>query len=90
VTPSGGQLEIPQGGVSITLTAAGGPVNWSIAVSGGRSQHVHVNPSSGTLAGGASVSVTVTVDHTVTGASLTVSPGGTVFTIVTGNQQGAG
>jgi RNA polymerase sigma factor (sigma-70 family) len=89
VTPSGGQLEIPQGGVSITLTAAAGPVNWSIAISGGRSQHVHVNPSSGTLAGGASVSVTITIDHTAAGGSLTVSPGGTVFTIVTGNQQGA-
>jgi RNA polymerase sigma factor (sigma-70 family) len=89
VTPSGGPLQIPQGGVSITLTAAGGPVNWSIAVSGGRSQHVHVNPSSGTLASGASVPVTITVDHTATGASLTVSPGGTVFTIVIGNQQGA-
>ena len=89
MTPSGGPLEIPQGGVSITLTAAGGPVNWSIAVSGGRSQHVHVNPSSGTLAGGASVPVTITIDHTATGASLTVSPGGTVFTIVMSNQQGA-
>jgi uncharacterized protein (DUF2342 family) len=89
VTPPGGPLDIPQGGVSITLTAAGGPVNWSIAISGGRSQHVHVNPSSGTLAGGASVAVTITVDHTAAGGSLTVSPGGTVFTIVTGNQQGA-
>jgi len=90
VTPSGGPLDVSQGGASITLTAAGGPVNWSIAVSGGRSQHVRVNPSSGTLAGGASVSVTVTIDHTATGASLTVSPGGTMFTIVISNQQAAG
>jgi len=83
VTPSGGPLMISQGGgVSITLTAQGGPVNWSIAVSGNRSQHVHVDPSSGTLAAGASVRVTVTVDHAATGGSLTVSPGGTVFTIV--------
>ena len=89
MTPSGGPLDVSQGGASITLTAAGGPVNWSIAVSGGRSQHVHVNPSSGTLAGGASVPVTITIDHTATGASLTVSPGGTVFTIVLSNQQGA-
>jgi RNA polymerase sigma factor (sigma-70 family) len=85
VTPSGGPLQIPQGGVSITLTAVGGPVNWSIAVSGNRSQHVHVNPSSGTLAGGASVAVTITVDHAATGGSLTVSPGGTVFSIVISN-----
>jgi RNA polymerase sigma factor (sigma-70 family) len=89
VTPSGGPLDISQGGASITLAAAGGPVNWSIAVSGGRSQHVHVNPSSGTLAGGASVSVTITIDHTAAGGSLTVSPGGTVFTIVVSNQQDA-
>jgi RNA polymerase sigma factor (sigma-70 family) len=83
VTPSGGTLMISQGGgASITLTAQGGPVNWSIAVSGNRSQHVHVDPSSGTLAAGASVPVTVTVDHAATGGSLTVSPGGTVFTIV--------
>jgi uncharacterized protein (DUF2342 family) len=89
VTPSGGPLEISQSGVSITLTATGGPVNWSIAVSGARSQHVHVSPSSGTLASGASVPVTITVDHTATGGSLTVSPGGTVFTIVMSNQQAA-
>jgi hypothetical protein len=82
VTPSGGPLVISQGGVSVTLTAAGGPVNWVIAVSGNRSQHVHVTPSSGALAAGASVPVTITVDHTATGASLTISPGGTVFTIV--------
>ena len=73
---------LSQGGASITLTAIGGPVNWSVAVSGNRSQHVHVGPSSGTLAAGASVPVTITVDHTATGGSLTVSPGGTVFTIV--------
>jgi len=89
VTPSGGPLEVSQSGVSITLTATGGPVNWSIAVSGARSQHVHVSPSSGTLASGASVPVTITVDHTATGGSLTVSPGGTVFTIVMSNQQAA-
>ena len=82
VTPSGGPLVLSQGGASITLTAIGGPVNWSVAVSGNRSQHVHVSPSSGTLAAGASVPVTITVDHTATGGSLTVSPGGTVFTIV--------
>jgi uncharacterized protein (DUF2342 family) len=85
VTPSGGLLVVPQGGASITLTAVGGAVNWSIAVSGGRSQHVHVNPSSGTLASGASVPVTITVDHTATGGTLTVSPSGTVFTIVISN-----
>ena len=82
VSPSGGPLMLSQGGASITLTAIGGPVNWSVAVSGNRSQHVHVGPSSGTLAAGASVPVTITVDHTATGGSLTVSPGGTVFTIV--------
>jgi len=70
VTPSGGSLVIPPGGLSITLTAQGGPVDWSIAVSGNRSHHVRVHPSSGTLAAG--------------GETLTISPGGKAVAIVIG------
>jgi RNA polymerase sigma factor (sigma-70 family) len=84
VTPSGGSLVVPPGGLSITLTAQGGPVDWSIAVSGNRSHHVRVHPSSGTLADGASVRVTIKVDHTAVGETVTVSPGGTAFAIVIG------
>jgi RNA polymerase sigma factor (sigma-70 family) len=84
VTPPGGPLVIPPGGLSITLTAQGGPVDWSIAVSGVRRHHVRVHPSSGTLADGASVRVMIKVDHTAVGETLTISPGGTVFAIVIG------
>jgi RNA polymerase sigma factor (sigma-70 family) len=84
VTPSGGPLVIPPGGLSITLTAQGGPVDWSIAVSGDRQHHVRVDPSSGTLADGASVRVTIKVDHTAVGETLTISPGDTAIAIVIG------
>jgi RNA polymerase sigma factor (sigma-70 family) len=84
VTPSGGPLVIPPGGLSITLTAQGGPVDWSVTVSGDRQHHVRVDPSSGTLADGASVRVTIKVDHTATGETLTISPGDTAFAIVIG------
>jgi hypothetical protein len=84
VTPSGGSLVIPPGGLSITLTAQGGPVNWSIAVSGVRRHHVRVDPSSGTLADGASVRVTIKVDHTAVGETLTINPGDMAVAIVIG------
>ena len=84
VTPSGSSLVIPPGGLSITLTAQGGPVDWSIAVSGVRRHHVRVHPSSGTLADGASVRVMIKVDHTAVGETLTISPGDTAFVIVIG------
>jgi hypothetical protein len=84
VTPSGGPLVIPPGGLSITLTAQGGPVDWSITVSGDRQHHVRVDPSSGTLADGASVRVTIKVDHTAVGETVTISPGDTTFAIVIG------
>jgi hypothetical protein len=53
-------------------------------VSGARSHHVRVHPSSGTLADGASVLVTIKVDHTAVGETVTISPGGTAFAIVIG------
>jgi RNA polymerase sigma factor (sigma-70 family) len=84
VTPSGGPLVVPPGGLSITLTAQGGPLVWSIAVSGDRRHHVRVHPSSGTLADGASVQVTIKVDHTAVGETVTVSPGDTALAIVIG------
>jgi RNA polymerase sigma factor (sigma-70 family) len=84
VTRSGGPLVIPPGGLSITLTAQGGPVDWSIAVSGDRQHHVRVDPSSGTLADAASVRVTIKVDHTAVGETVTISPGDTAFAIVIG------
>jgi RNA polymerase sigma factor (sigma-70 family) len=81
VNPPGGHLRIPQGGATIWLSAQGGPVTWSITVSGGPGD-VSVSPSSGTLAEGRSVPVTITASHWASGDQVTVSPGGTVFTIV--------
>jgi hypothetical protein len=81
VNPPGGQLRIPQDGATIWLSAQGGPVTWSITVSGGPGD-VSVSPSSGTLAEGRSVPVTITASHWASGDQVTVSPGGTVFTIV--------
>jgi RNA polymerase sigma factor (sigma-70 family) len=83
VTPPGGKLQVSPFGATIRLTAQGGPVDWSIAVSGG-SGHVIVHPSSGTLEAGQSVTVIIFASHHASGRQLTLSPGGTVFTIVSG------
>jgi hypothetical protein len=84
VSPSGGQLTVSaSGSATITLTARGGPVVWSIAVSAG-SGHVNVTPSGGTLRAGTSTVVSIQAKPSANGMQLTVSPGGVVFTIVTG------
>ncbi len=83
VSPPGGSLKVVPGGVTITLTARGGPVDWSTTVSSGTG-HVGVNPSSGTLQAGASVAVMVKCSHSAGGRQLMIDPGGTVFTIVIG------
>jgi RNA polymerase sigma factor (sigma-70 family) len=87
VSPSGGQLQVSPFGASITLTAQGDPVTWSVTVAGG-SGFVWINPSSGTLAAGAHVNVTIIASHHANGRQLTVSPGGIVFTIDTGSNHG--
>jgi RNA polymerase sigma factor (sigma-70 family) len=84
VSPPGGQLTVPGGGgTTITLTARGGPVGWSITVSAGNG-HVAVLPSGGTLRPGASTTVTIQASRSATGRELTVKPGGAVFTLATG------
>jgi hypothetical protein len=84
VSPAGGQLTVPSGGgTTITLTAQGGPVTWSVTVSAGNG-HVGVTPSAGTLRAGASVAVTISASRSAAGRELTVAPGGAVFTIATG------
>jgi hypothetical protein len=72
----------------MTLTALGGSVSWSITVSGGKG-HVSVQPSAGTLRrAGDRVSVTIQANHVAGGRLLTVSPGGTEFTLVIGGASG--
>lgn len=83
VSPSGGNLRVTPFGAIIRLTAQGGPVQWSVTVSSGAGR-VIVRPASGTLQPGHSAVVAVFASSYASGRQLTVSPGGTVFTIVTG------
>jgi RNA polymerase sigma factor (sigma-70 family) len=80
VSPSGGALLVPAGATTISLTAQGGPVTWSSAVSSGLGT-VHLSPSGGTINAGATVTVTVAASSTASGRQVTINPGGTVFTL---------
>jgi RNA polymerase sigma factor (sigma-70 family) len=81
VSPDGGTLHVFQhGSATITLTAVGGPVSWSIAVSGQGKGTFSLSPSSGSLNAGDSATVTITATPP-DGETLTVSPGGVTFTI---------
>jgi hypothetical protein len=68
---------------TITLTASGGPVTWSIAQRPGLLGSVSVFPTSGKLAAGQSVHVSVSA-RALAGllSTLTVSPGGSTVTVV--------
>jgi RNA polymerase sigma factor (sigma-70 family) len=72
-------------GGSFTLTAEGGPVSWSIATPTSLLGSVSVSPSSGTLAAGATATVSISVSGLATlDATLTVSPGGQPVTLLLG------
>lgn len=72
-------------GGTITLTASGGPVSWSISIPSGLLGNISVSPSSGTLAAGSSTTVTISVSGLVTlDTQLTVTPGNEKITIVLG------
>jgi hypothetical protein len=90
-TPGAGTLSVspatlnvaPPASGSITLTASGGAVNWSVSEPAGLEKKVVVAPMSGTLAAGQSTTVSVTVQ----GAGkprvhLTFSPSGAIVTVV--------
>jgi hypothetical protein len=71
------------GSASITLTASGGSVNWSVSEPPGLANKVVVAPGSGTLAAGKTTTVTVTVAGPgKPRVHLTFSPGGTTVTVV--------
>jgi RNA polymerase sigma factor (sigma-70 family) len=80
---SPGTLDVaPPASGSITLTATGGSVNWSISEPPGLKNKVVVAPMSGTLAAGETATITVTV--TSPGkprVHLTFSPGGATVTV---------
>jgi hypothetical protein len=72
-------------GGSITLTASGGPVTWSITESSSLIGRVTVSPSSGRLAAGQSVTVSVRAVSLVSvDSALTVNPGGITVRVVIG------
>jgi RNA polymerase sigma factor (sigma-70 family) len=67
---------------SFTLTANGGPVNWSISVPSGLLGSVAVSRQSGTLEAGQSATITVTGTGIASvGSRLTISPGGQTVTV---------
>jgi hypothetical protein len=75
----------PPGGGSITLTASGGTVNWSVSEPPGLEKKVVVAPMSGTLAAGQTAAVSVTVrGQGKPRVHLTFVPGGAIVTVVIG------
>jgi hypothetical protein len=69
---------------SFTLTASGGPVSaYSITAGSSLVGHISVSPSAGSLAAGASVTITVTSASLIAlNGQLTVNPGGHAITVV--------
>ena len=68
---------------TLTLTANGGPVSWSISESASLLGTVTLSPSSGELAAGESTTVTLSVSSLISLSSqLTVQPGGQVVPVV--------
>jgi hypothetical protein len=78
-------LLAPLLGGSLTLTASGGPVSWSISEPASLLGELIVSPLSGTLSAGASVTVTITVAALVSlDTQLKVQPGGQAVTVLLG------
>jgi RNA polymerase sigma factor (sigma-70 family) len=72
-------------GSSLTLTAEGGPVSWSISEPGSLLGELVLSPASGTLAAGQSAQVSITVSGLASlDTTLTVDPGGQPVTVVLG------
>ena len=82
VSPSTLDLAPPASG-SITLTASGGTVNWSVSEPPGLGKKVVVAPMSGTLAAGQTATISVTVPGPgKPRVHLRFSPGGAMVTVV--------
>jgi RNA polymerase sigma factor (sigma-70 family) len=77
-------------GGSITISAAGGPVDWSVSVAGSLAGKLSVAPGSGTLAAGQSTSVAVSASGLASlDSQITVNPGGHQVTVLVGVNLGA-
>lgn len=73
-------------GGTLTLTASGGPVSWSISEPVSLVGELSVNPASGALGAGQSVTVTISVTSLLSlNTQLTVQPGGQHVTVLLGN-----
>jgi hypothetical protein len=90
-TPGAGTLSVspatlnlaPPASGSITLTASGGAVNWSVSEPPGLEKKVVVAPMSGTLAAGQTTTLTVTVQGMgKPRVHLAFSPDGAIVTVV--------
>jgi hypothetical protein len=77
---SGAQINVGRFGTWLSLKASGGPVSWSVSPSA----RIRVWPrSSGTLAAGQTASVLIaSAGKNVSGATLTISPGGASYPLV--------
>jgi len=95
VTVSAGTLSVSTGRLDLVsvngtatgtfrLTAKGGQVSgYSVTAGSALAGHLTVSPSSGSLASGASVTITVTSTSLVAlDGQLTVNPGGQTITVV--------
>jgi hypothetical protein len=70
---------------TLTLTASGGPVSWSISEPSSLLGALTVSPSAGTLAAGDSVTVQISVTGLASlDTTLTVNPGGQAVAVVLG------
>jgi hypothetical protein len=71
-------------GSSLTITAHGGPVSWSISQPASLIGKLSVSQSAGTLRAGQSVTVTITTSLASLDSHITVSPGGLQVAVVVG------
>jgi hypothetical protein len=81
VSPATLEVNPPNSG-TITLTASGGPVSWTVSEPAGLEKKVVVAPMSGTLAAGGTATITVTLEGSgKPTVHLTFSPGGAIVTV---------
>jgi RNA polymerase sigma factor (sigma-70 family) len=72
-------------GGSITISASGGPVNWSVSESGSLLGKLSIAPSSGALTAGQTTSVALSASGLASlDSQITVNPGGHQVTVLVG------
>ena len=81
MSPASLVVQPPDSG-TITLTASGGPVDWSVSEPPGMEKKVVVAPMSGSLPAGGTATITVTLEGSgKPTVHLTFSPGGATVTV---------